>query len=135
LKISLDSNVFRDQLFIEWLETISDEISIEISVVVALETYYWYILRKLTKIDFQQDIMELHAKIQPFLDKDIYHVAENANKSSLRIKHHARDFIIGTQADIAKSLLITLNKKHFEWLPKEKVLTPDEFAILFAENQ
>ena len=81
---------------------------------------------------FLEDIKELDAKIQPLFPEDVYNVAKNAQNSILRIKHHARDFIIGTQAEAAKAFLITQNIRHFNWLPKNRVLTPDEFTNLYS---
>ncbi len=41
----------------------------------------------------------------------------------------ARDFIIGTQAQIDQAKLITFNTKHFLWLEKDYLLTPDELVV------
>ncbi|MHA1519876.1 MAG: type II toxin-antitoxin system VapC family toxin [Promethearchaeota archaeon] len=134
MKISLDSNVFRDQGFIEWLIVNSDKISIHLSIISCLETFYWYSLRNLSKSDFKKDIKALQAHIVPFVHDEIYKISSNAKKSSLRFKHHARDFIIGTHAQLQESLLITKNLKHFEWLGPTKAMTPDDFVILFSKS-
>jgi predicted nucleic acid-binding protein len=133
VKISLDSNVFRDQDFLEWLILNSDKISICLSIIACLETYYWYLIRNLSKGDFNKDIKALQAQIVPFVQEEIFQISKNAKKSSLRFKHHARDFIIGTHAQLNNSILVTQNLKHFEWMEANQTITPDNLVILFKK--
>ena len=134
MQISLDSNVFRDQDFLEWLIVNSDQISIHLSIITCLETYYWYLMRKLSKTDFEKDLAALQAQIVPFVKNEIYQISQNAKDSSLRFKHHARDFIIGTHAQIQNSILITNNLKHFEWMGPNQAMTPDNFVIICSHK-
>ncbi|MHA1673521.1 MAG: type II toxin-antitoxin system VapC family toxin [Promethearchaeota archaeon] len=134
MKISLDSNVFRDQEFIEWLILNSEKISIYLSIITCLETFYWYTLRNISKSNFKKDLKALQVQIVPLIQDDIYKISNNAKKSSLRFKHHARDFIIGTHAHLKETILVTQNLKHFEWMGPNQTITPDNFVIMFSST-
>ncbi len=135
MKISLDSNVFRDQNFIEWLILNTPEITVYMSIITTLETYYWYVIRGLSKSEFQEDISALHAQIVPFVSDHICPISTNAKNSRLRFKHHARDFIIGTHAQLKESILITHNLKHFPWINADHMMTPDDFVLKFSTDK
>ncbi len=128
LRISLDSNVFADQDFIDWLQDCNKDFEIFLSVISALETYHWYNLRGISKELFNKDIQGLNAILLDLTSEEIYKISALTKKSNLRFKHHARDFIIGTQALIDKAILITSNHRHFDWMGKENVLSPDSLV-------
>ena len=130
LRISLDSNIFRDQDFIDWLQLSKDKIVILISVISALETYHWYNIRGISEELFKRDIDALGAIVSDLSYQDIFEISNNAKKSPLKFRHHARDFIIGSHALLNKSKLITFNLNHFEWLGKKNVLSPDNLVLL-----
>jgi len=129
LKISLDSNVFADQDFIDWLQERKDQLDIYLSVICALETFHWYNLRGISQELFEKDLEALGATIHDFNFSKIYQISANAKKAILPFKHHARDFIIVTQAIMRQSKLITFNLKHFGWLGKDNVLAPEDLVI------
>ncbi|KKK65194.1 hypothetical protein LCGC14_2976610, partial [marine sediment metagenome] len=75
----------------------------------------------------------LNIKIQNLTTKEIYDISTNAKSSTLPFKHHARDFIIGTQALLTQNILITYNIKHFTWMGKDHYLTPDELVLKISK--
>ncbi len=133
MRISLDSNVFRDQDFIDWLQSRRDHLDVFISVISALETYHWYNIRGLSKDLFEKDLQELNAQVLELSLEDIYKISASAQTTNLPFKHHARDFIIGTHAIDSQSVLITYNLKHFGWLKPGNLLSPD-LLVLTIEN-
>ncbi|UCE14537.1 MAG: hypothetical protein JSV04_05000 [Candidatus Heimdallarchaeota archaeon] len=130
LRISLDSNIFRDQDFIDWLQASKDKLEVFLSAISALETFHWYNVRGISEELFKKDMEALGAVINELTYQDIFHISRNAKNSALPFRHHARDFIIGTHAHIHESKLITFNKTHFDWLGQENILNPDEFVVL-----
>jgi predicted nucleic acid-binding protein len=133
LRISLDSNVFGDQDFIDWLQERKELFEISLSIICALETYHWYNIRGISHYLFERDLEALNAIVQDLTLTQIYEISANAKRATLPFKHHARDFIIGTQTILSQSTLITFNLRHFDWLEEEKVLSPDEL-VLKVEN-
>ncbi|MHA1971731.1 MAG: type II toxin-antitoxin system VapC family toxin [Candidatus Hodarchaeales archaeon] len=127
-KIDLDSNVFRNQSFINWTIKNKDIIEVNISVITYFETLFFYLTRSLTIDDFNNDLQDLSASVYS-LDKALANkVVKKAIKCTLPFKHHARDFIIGTTALERGAVLLTYNVKRFKsWMPKASVFTPEDF--------
>lgn len=130
LRISLDSSIFRDQDFIDWLQLSKDKMEVFISVISALETFHWYNIRGISEELFKKDIDALGAVVNDLSYQDIFDISNNAKISPLQFRHHARDFMIGSHALENKSKLITFNINHFEWLGKKNVLSPDDLVLL-----
>ena len=101
-----------------------------ISVISALETFHWYNIRGISEELFKKDIDALGAVVNDLSYQDIFDISNNAKISPLQFRHHARDFMIGSQALKNKSKLITFNLNHFEWLGKKNVLSPDDLVLL-----
>ena len=61
----------------------------------------------------------------------ILEVIQNAfaYKNQLPFKNHIRDFIIGTECEKKQTPLITYDKKHFTWVNKIKIFTPEEYLL------
>ncbi|MHA1996309.1 MAG: type II toxin-antitoxin system VapC family toxin [Candidatus Hodarchaeales archaeon] len=134
MRISLDSNVFRDQDFIDWLQAAKDKMEVNISVISALETYHWYNIRGISDELFKKDMNALGAIVNDLTYQEIFAISKNAKKSTLQFRHHARDFMIGTQALKVKSTLITFNLHHFKWLGEEHLASPDELVLFMESN-
>lgn len=128
IKISLDSSIFRDIDFVEWLQLNSERFHISISVIVYLETYHWYNLRGIDKNLFEEEMSALNGKINDLYSSEVENISNNAIKSNLLFKHHARDLIIATHAIKQDSVVITLNKRHFDWMDA-KPMSPDELIL------
>ncbi|HEW94024.1 MAG TPA: PIN domain-containing protein [Thermoprotei archaeon] len=132
LRIGLDSNVFRNRRFLDWLRHVG-EFKIHISIIVYIETLLWYYRIGLSEEDYNDDLDKLGVEVVD-LDRRIASLTvENILKygSKLPFKHHARDYIIGSTAQFMKSTLITYNLSHFQWLTdlKINVMTPEELIL------
>ena len=132
-RIDLDSNTFRNHDLINWLSINKEDISVDLSVIVYLETLFWYLTKSLSLEDFELDLKEIQATVTPFNPKLAQDAAKRAIKSILPFKHHARDFIIGTSAIQREAILLTYNISHFLWMPKGTVTTPEKFVEIYAK--
>lgn len=138
LKIGLDSTVFKNRKFIDWLIYNKDLFETHISEVVYMETLLWYKRLDLGKEGFDDDLNELHAKII-FVDMKLSDlITENAVKfgREFPFRDHARDYVIGSIAESEGSYLITDNVKHFRWLSgMAHVMTPEEFVYMYVKKE
>ena len=138
LLISLDSTVFRNTKFLIWLKRNKHLFSINISIIVVLETYHWYNLRKLPRNTLYKLLSSLDANIIDLTKNQIESISNNVLLSQLKFKHHSRDIIIATHSTLSQAFVITDNAKHFEWMDK-KSMTPEELVVLVhnrsIENQ
>jgi predicted nucleic acid-binding protein len=138
LKIGLDSTVFKNRKFIEWLIFNKNVFKPHISEIVYIETLLWYKRLGIGKDGFDSDLNELNARIN-FMDVDLADlITENAVKfgKQFPFKYHARDYVIGSSAESAGSYLITDNIRHFRWLSgKVPVMTPEEFVNLCMKKK
>ena len=138
LKIGLDSTVFKNRKFIDWLIYNKDLFETHISEVVYMETLLWYKRLGIGKEGFDDDLNELHAKII-FVDMKLSDlITENAVKfgRAFSFKDHARDYVIGSIANSEGSYLITDNFKHFRWLSDMvQVMTPEEFVYRYVKKE
>ena len=103
---------------------------VELSVIVALETFHWYNIRGISKELFDKDLEAIKARIMLLKPEDIYEITNNAKKSKLQFKLHAIDIIIGIQALLSNSTLITYNLRHFKWMGSKNILTPEQLVLL-----
>lgn len=131
LRIGLDSTVFRNRVFLEWLREAA-LFSIHISILVYVETLLWYKLLGLSRQDFDRELGKLPASIRALTEA----LADQATGFALQHRrehpfhHHARDYIIGATARSEQAALITYNTEDFTWLRRADtpVLTPEEFV-------
>ena len=138
LKIGLDSTVFKNRKFIDWLIYNKGLFETHISEVVYMETLLWYKRLGIGKGGFDDDLNELHAKII-FVDMKLSDlITENAVKfgREFPFKDHARDYVIGSIAESEECYLITDNVKHFRWLfDRVQVMTPEEFVYRYVKKE
>ncbi len=128
IKIALDSNIFRNRNFLNWLIVNKSNFKISISIIVYLETLFWHFTRLVSIEDFSYDLTKINAEVISLDINLSQSTAKNALKSKLLFKHHARDFIIGSTAISNGAILLTYNKRHFLWMPEGKVKNPEEFV-------
>ena len=134
MKISLDSNCFRNLDFIDFLTENSDKIEVHLSIIVFIETLIWYKFKGLQTKDFMLELKDLEAKVD-LLNEEIGEKVSDIviqKNQTFPFKQHARDYFIGVIADYNRTILITYNKRHFDWL-QEKALIPEEFIISFLK--
>ena len=66
-KITLDSNVWKDPLFINWLQSKTSVHKTHICpIVVYLETRLWYDMNGLSRTDYLDDLKQLKTKVVLF---------------------------------------------------------------------
>ena len=134
IKIHLDSNVFRNQSFIDWLILHKESFVSGISIIVYIETLFWYLTKRQTIDDFGLDLADFQATIIPFEEKIAQEAAQNAIDSILPFKHHARDFIIGTTALKEEATLLTYNLRNFTWMSSTQLSTPESLIEQYLES-
>lgn len=138
MKIGLDSTVFKNRKFIDWVIYNRNFFETHISEVVYMETLLWYKRLGIGKEGFDSDLSELNAKII-FVDMDLSDlITENAMKfgKQFPFKHHARDYVIGSVAESEGRYLITDNVKHFRWVSdKIQVMKPEEFVYMYVKKE
>ncbi len=130
--ITLDSNVFRNQRFFDWLMSSEARHTKHIfPLITFIEVLVWYEMRGLTREDLEDDLKAIRTDIVEFsleyIDQLMINIRSNPN---FLFRHHARDFLIGTIVQAKKSLLITNNKRHFAWLSATTVVSPVEYLSL-----
>jgi len=134
--IALDSNVFRNLDFINYLTLCKDRLSIHLPSVVQLEVGYYYLAKGATWDLFLQDIQKFNGILMDWSTIKVEEVLQNAisQKGVLPFKEHFRDFLIGTQCETLYCSLITYNGNHFSWLKQTITYTPESFVVFFEDN-
>ena len=135
-KIALDSIVFRNLDFINYITLYKDKLSIHLPSIVQLELGYYYLAKGSTWDSFLRDIQKFNGKVMEWNTISVEAVLQNAiaQKRFLPFKSHFRDFIIGTQCESLLCSLITYNSNHFNWSRQIITYTPENFIIFFEEN-
>ena len=87
MKAGLDSTVFKNRKFIDWLISNRDRFETHISEVVYMETLLWYKRIGIGKEGFDDDLNELKAE-KIFVDTDLSDlITENAVKFKMDKVH------------------------------------------------
>ncbi len=136
MKIDLDSNVFKNQKFIDWLILNNDLFEINISIIVYIETLFWYETRGLSKENLRADLLKINATISE-IDTNVAEktVSQAIKIQNLPFRHHFRDFLIGITSLNRDAIIITNNIRHFTWMPSDKILTPNRLIISITIQQ
>jgi hypothetical protein len=134
--IALDSNVFRNLDFINYITIYKNKLSIHLPSIVQLELGYYYLAKGSTWNLFLRDIQKFNGKMMEWNTIKIENVLQTAisQKGVLPFKEHFRDFIIGTQCESRSCSLITYNSHHSSWLKQIITYTPESFIIFFEES-
>jgi len=129
-KIALDSNVFRNYDFINYLTQYSTDFEIYLPTIVQLEVGYFYKTKNLDWEKFKEDLDKFGCKMIKWGNFKPSEIIENAfkNRKNLPFKHHFRDYIIATECENLIEKLITYNIKHFNWENKIEIITPENFV-------
>ena len=135
-RIAIDSNVFRNRQFIDYLIFHKNQLDIALPIIVHLEVAYYYKIKGFTWEVFQKEMQKFNCI---FLDWNVADVSViinriYANKNNLPFKHHIRDYLIGIQSEKEKREIITYNVSHFQWIKNVKVKTPEVFISEFQEK-
>ncbi|MFX0098972.1 MAG: type II toxin-antitoxin system VapC family toxin [Candidatus Hodarchaeota archaeon] len=127
---AIDSNVYRDVRFINFMKKNKDLFDIYIPSVVYLEVGYFFLNRGISIKGYEKDIRKFNGKVLKWDSIDTKLVLEYAfgEKAVLPFRDHFRDFLIGAQCIKEKIDLITYNTRHFAWCKGIKIITPREFT-------
>ncbi len=135
LRIGLDSNVFKNRRFLDWLRY-TGKFNVHVSIIVYVETLLWYLRLGLKIDDFMDDLKKLKVEVVDLNESLALLIVKNAAKygKEFPFKHHARDYVIGTTAQLKKATLITYNLNHFKWLKDlgVNVMTPEELILEYV---
>lgn len=128
-KVAIDSNIFRNLDFINYLRDHKAKIKIFLPTIVSLEIGYFHLAKGITWEEFKKEMQKFNGIFLEWDSIVLSEVLRNAidNKSTLPFRHHFRDFLIGTQCEKLGVDLITYNKAHFKWLKTTTPLTPEDF--------
>lgn len=132
LKLGLDSSIFRNRRFLEWLRYTKKH-DPHLSIVAYVETLLWYKALGLTKADFDGELANIGISVmglsEPLADRVTYYAIKH--RKTFPFRHHARDYVIGTTALENKATLITYNLDDFRWVREEDgtVDTPENFLV------
>jgi len=127
--IAIDSNVFRNLNFINYLRQFKSEMKISIPTIVSFEIGYYFMVNGITWENYLKEIGKFDGILlewDTILQKDVLKNALD-NRISLPFRHHFRDFLIGTQCENLRLNIITYNQNHFKWVKGIKIYTPEEF--------
>ncbi len=127
--LALDSNVFRNLDFINFLTLKKLELHIFMPTIVQLEVGYYYKARGITWEAFKKDVQKFGGIFIQWDNKLIPEAIRFAfiEKKHLPFKKHFRDFLIGVECKNIPAPLITYNKSHFTWLKDINIYTPEEY--------
>ncbi|MHA1617641.1 MAG: hypothetical protein ACTSVZ_00045 [Promethearchaeota archaeon] len=136
IMIALDSNVFRNVRFIDYLILHKTKLNIALPVIVQLEVGYFYRLKGLSWADFRDEMSKFNCQ---FLDWQISQpkkiiLQAYRQKDRLPFRDHIRDFLIGMQSQNQNRRLITYNLSHFKWLNKYSAITPEDLIMEIEKN-
>jgi len=129
---ALDSNVFRNQDFSNYLIFHKEHIQFFLPSIVQAEVGYYYRAKGLSWEDFITDLNDFECIL---LSGNIIQIPElieiaYMNKTNLPFREHFRDYMIGLECKSLGLPLITSNIRHFQWSKLENQ-TPEEFVKKF----
>lgn len=134
--ITLDSNVFRNRQFIDYLIFHKEQLNIGLPIIVQLEVAYFYKIKGFSWNVFKSEMKKFNAVFMGWKVASVNEVTVRIfnNRDNLPFKHHFRDYLIGIQSEKAHRNLITYNVSHFEWLDEIWVKTPEDFVLNFEKK-
>jgi len=131
--IALDSNVFRNLDFLNYLQKHKGRIKVCLPSVVALEIGFFFRTKGFSWEEFTAEIQKFNGVVLEWSALNVPDIitTEYQEKSRLPFKHHFRDFLIGMQCEALRMRLVSYNKSHFYWMQFSDVVTPEEFFLEF----
>jgi len=124
MRIVLDANVFSNPVLCHWLR---DRVDIEkmIPCIAYMELVYHHLKRGRTE-DYVDAFLNLHGIGVVTFDAETAKASARSAMGRWDFKEKARDYTIGATAMVCEAMLATYNKKDFEWLPRDRVVSPEE---------
>jgi predicted nucleic acid-binding protein len=135
-KYALDSNVFRNLKFIDYLILHKDELDIAFPKIVQLEVGYYFKTKGYNWEKFMIEMQKFNCRMLDWQMGDPELIINKAFdwKQQLPFKDHIRDYLIGTQCKNENRTLITYNVSHFSWIEKIEVIAPEDFVRRFERK-
>lgn len=124
MRIMLDANVFSNLAFCNWLRGRAD-VEKMIPCIAYMELVYHHLKRGQTE-DYTDAFLNLHGIGIVAFDAEIAKASARSAMGKWNFKEKARDYTIGATAMACEAMLATYNKKDFEWLPQDRVVSPEE---------
>jgi predicted nucleic acid-binding protein len=121
MKIVLDTNIFNNKKFCEWL--LESPEKKYLPAFAYLEYLYHNIKKGNTESMVDMFLEQMNVSVIPFRKEEAL-VAALGAIGRWDFKDNARDYSIGATAEKLNGLLITNNTKDFNWL--KNVITPEE---------
>jgi len=128
MSIVLDANVFNNLAFCNWLRSRAD-IEKMIPCIAYMELVYHNLKRGRTE-DYTDAFLNIHGIGVVPLDATIAKTSARSATGRWDFKEKARDYTIGATAIVCEAKLVTYNKRDFEWLPQNTVVSPEELMEL-----
>lgn len=128
MSVVLDANVFSNLAFCNWLRSLVD-IEKMIPCIAYMELVYHHLKRGRTE-DYTDAFLNLHGIGVVPLDAMIAKISARSAIGRWDFKEKARDYTIGATAIVCEAKLVTYNKRDFEWLPQDRVVSPEELMEL-----
>jgi tRNA(fMet)-specific endonuclease VapC len=130
MDICIDSNVFSDSNFLQWIA--DNNINVFLPSMAFMENTYHEMKKHGGSLaNFIYVLAGLRITVVPF-DRELALIAAKNASIKHDFKENARDHAIGAYAYKRKIPMITNNKKHFTCL--KEVYTPDEFMQKYRKK-
>jgi len=121
MKLALDTNVFNNRKFCDWLLSSSE---VKYLPAFAYMEYLYHNLKKGNTESMVNAFLEqMNITIVPF-GKNEAAKAAHGSLGNWDFSENARDYAIGATAIRLNAMLVTNNIKHFKWM--ENVITPED---------
>jgi hypothetical protein len=132
---ALDSNVFRDKNFVNFLAIQKEKIQFFLPTIVQMEVGYFYRSKGKSWEEFLLDIQDFDCIL---LSRTIFQAPDLIDltyqyKQYLPLREHFRDYMIGLECNLVDIALITENVSHFQVFKKD-LQTPKQFVKNFPIN-
>ena len=121
MKLALDTNVFNNKKFCDWLLSSSE---VKYLPAFAYMEYLYHNLKKGNTESMVNAFLEqMNITIVPFGKNEAAHAARGS-LGNWDFSENARDYAIGATAIRLNAKLVTNNIKHFKWM--KNVITPED---------
>ncbi|HME55264.1 MAG TPA: hypothetical protein VKM55_23855 [Candidatus Lokiarchaeia archaeon] len=129
-KVAIDTNVYRNIDFINYLKELKQDVSTFLPSIVFLEIGYFFASKGFSWEAYEREINKLGASRLDWSSIDDRQLIERSieQKANLPFSDHFRDFLIGIQCETLHLDLITYNTKHFAWCQNITIMTPEMFV-------
>ncbi len=121
MKLALDTNVFNNRKFCDWLFLQEEEKYLP--AVAYMEYLYHHLKKGNTESMVDAFLEQMNVVIVPFGKNEAVQAALGS-LGNWDFSDNARDYTIGATAIKLNAILVTNNIKHFKWM--ENVVTPED---------